>query len=252
MAKAKPKKGSVDELLEWPMEMKVVPIQELMILENNPNKGDLKRLKKLISKNGFLRAVTVQKSTMSVLAGNHSVIAAKELGYDKVPVSIFDLPDDVADRHILGDNKARDGAKYDEDILAERFKKMGVDAAALDGTGYSPREAEIIIERAAWQDDEDITIKGRGKQRDSQEVTNTWKGYQPKERNEILEDLARRSVILSIPVQKHKLFAEAMRKLREMMEVRTNEEAIVKLMQKNGYFKDDFVLFEKSKKGKKK
>ena len=60
--------------------------------------------------------------------------------------------------------------------------------------------------------------------------------------------MARRSIILSIPVDKHKPLAEAMKKARESMNLLTNEELIVEWLVRDKLLPKKFKLFDKVKK----
>ena len=214
---------------------------------NNPRVGDLKKIKKSIEINGFISPIIVHKSTNQVLAGNHRRMAAIELGKELIPAIIVDVDDKTASAYMLADNKAGDGATYDEKALAtflgDLTSTYGDDALA--GTVYGKAEAEKIKVRAEWQDDEDYQVDDEGVSYDGQEATNTFKLAQPKERVKELDELSRRSLILSIPVRTHKQFRDALEAAREHYGTDTNEETVVAMLKEGGYLKKKIQLIPK-------
>lgn len=119
---------------------------------DNPRRGDTERIKESIRANGFYGAVVVQKKTGLIIAGNHRVKAAIELGIDQVPVIEHDCDDATASRILLADNRTSDVAGYDEDTLRDLL----IDATRSNnilGTGYEPREVEAKLAALARSDE---------------------------------------------------------------------------------------------------
>ena len=224
---------------------------------DNPRVGDVESIKASIDANGFLAPIVIQSSTGYIVAGNHRWRAAKDLGLDMVPAIFADITEQQARSFMLADNSSSDKATYNEQVLAKLLgdfeEDFGIDALA--GTGYSKNEADKIRVRAEWQDEEEFAIEEEGVARTGQEATNTFKLAQPKERVSDLEELARRSLILSIPVKKHEMFRNAMAAIREEFDANSNEEALVSLFKQGGFLPEDYYLFpqkeKKAKKGKK-
>jgi len=101
----------------------------------NPRRGDLDVIKDSISVNGFYGSVVVNKRTSHILAGNHRYMAAKALGYDKVPVTWVDVGEHEEKRILAADNRTSELGGYDEAVLADLLQELS-DADMLDGTGY--------------------------------------------------------------------------------------------------------------------
>jgi ParB-like chromosome segregation protein Spo0J len=83
--------------------------------------------------NGLYKPLVVQKSTNHVLTGNHTLRAARDLGYEEINVVFADVDDATARRIVLVDNKSADSASYDVDDLAALLAKV----EDFAGTGYS-------------------------------------------------------------------------------------------------------------------
>lgn len=230
----------------WPSELRMVDISEVEMLPGNPRVGNIPKIRESIKAHGFMDPIVVQKSTMQVLAGNHRLLVAKELGYTEVPARVVDIPDGPARRYVLAANKASDEAAYDEETLANLLADiMDEGEDALVGTAYSAKEAEAIVARAAWQDEGDLEIpEDVVETHKGVEATGTHKGPKPQDRTKTLEALQRRSLILSIPVSKHAILVAALQAARDSFDVNTNEEMIVEMLKVGGFLKKKFRIFE--------
>lgn len=112
----------------------------------NPNKGDEDGISESIDVNGWYGAVTAQRSTGYVLAGNHRFRQALKKGADVVPTIWRDVDDETAIRILLADNRIARKGVLDEELVTELLESL----ETLDGTGYGLSAAEdaIIAEEA--------------------------------------------------------------------------------------------------------
>lgn len=111
----------------------------------NPKKGDVELIDESIDINGWYGAVTAQKSTGYILAGNHRYRVAKKKGAVEIPVIWRDCDDETALKILLVDNKSADAGEYDEQMLEDLLASLDT----LDGTGYNLASAQERIEEAA-------------------------------------------------------------------------------------------------------
>jgi hypothetical protein len=109
----------------------------------NPRRGDEEMIEESIDENGWYGAVTCQKSTGYILAGNHRFRVARKKGLREIPVIWRDVDDETALKILLVDNKSADAGDYDEALLEELLQGL----ESLDGTGYVLRSAQETIER---------------------------------------------------------------------------------------------------------
>ena len=65
----------------------MVPVGRLKVHPRNPRQGDVGAICESIQTNQFFGALVVQRSTCHVLAGNHRLLAAKQIGMVEVPRS---------------------------------------------------------------------------------------------------------------------------------------------------------------------
>ncbi len=111
----------------------------------NPRRGDLDVIKDSISVNGFYGSVVVNKRTSHILAGNHRYLAAKALGYDKVPVTWVDVGEHEEKRILTADNRTSELGGYDEAVLADLLQELS-DADMLEGSGYRDDELGDMLD----------------------------------------------------------------------------------------------------------
>jgi len=114
------------------METKSVKIDTLIHYENNARRGNVEVLADSLRVHGQYRPIVVQKSSNSILAGNHLVEAAKTLGWDKIDVVFVDVDDEAARKIVLVDNRSAELGEFDKEALIELLSELG----SLDGTGY--------------------------------------------------------------------------------------------------------------------
>lgn len=114
-------------------------VSELRTYHRNPRQGNTEVIKQSLTVNGMYRPVVVNAGTFTgrpreVLAGNHTLMAARDLGWESVAAVTVDVDEDQCARIVAADNRSADLAAYDERLLLELLN----DLPDLDGTGYEP------------------------------------------------------------------------------------------------------------------
>lgn len=124
----------------------LVTVADLVPHPQNPRMGDVGAIVESIRANGFYAPLVVQRSTRHVLAGNHRLLAARQVGLTEVPVVWVDVDDDRALRILLADNRTADLATYDDVNLAALLVDLAQQTeAALAGTGWSGDDLDRMI-----------------------------------------------------------------------------------------------------------
>jgi hypothetical protein len=132
-----------------------VPVESLRHYHKNPRKGNVTAISDSLAELGQYRPLTVNRGTYTgrpneVLAGNHTLKAAKALGYTTVMASFVDVDDDTAARIVVADNRTSDLGTYDNDALADLLGEL----PDLVGTGYTDDDVtDLLILAEAGQDD---------------------------------------------------------------------------------------------------
>ena len=113
------------------------PVDQLRSFHKNPRRGDVEAIADSLRVSGQYRPIVVNRGTLTgrineVLAGNHTLAAAKSLGWDRIAVLWVDVDDEAARRIVLADNRTADLGTYDDDVLVGLLQSM----TDLAGTGY--------------------------------------------------------------------------------------------------------------------
>ena len=109
-----------------------VATDSLRLHPDNPRRGNVAAICESLEKNGQYRPLVVNRRTMEVLAGNHTLLAARELGWEKIAVVFVDVDAEQATRILLVDNRTNDLADYDDEVLADLLGEL----PDLAGTGF--------------------------------------------------------------------------------------------------------------------
>jgi DNA modification methylase len=119
-----------------------VPIDDLVPFPGNPRRGNVAAIKHSLEQNGQYRPIVVRRQTMEVLAGNHTMQAAKELGWTEIAVTFVDCDEEQAKRIALVDNRTNDLATYDDAELAALLTEL----PSLEGTGYDQAALDELLD----------------------------------------------------------------------------------------------------------
>lgn len=122
--------------------MTAVALEKLTPYPGNPRRGDIGAIAESLTEHGQYRPIVVQRSTGHVLAGNHTMAAAAQLGWSKIDVHYIDVDDDQAKRIVLVDNRIGDKGHYDLAALTDRLQEL----PDLDGTGYTDADLARLLD----------------------------------------------------------------------------------------------------------
>ncbi len=122
-----------------------VPITSLRPHPRNPRRGNLEAVKESLLHHGQYRPIVANQRTGEVLAGNHVLRAAGELGWEEIAATFVDLSDEEATRLVLVDNRTSDLAGYDDDLLVELLEGL----PDLSGTGFDQGALDDLLEEVA-------------------------------------------------------------------------------------------------------
>lgn len=118
-----------------------VALKRLVPYPGNPRRGDIEAIKESLEGNGQYRPIVVRADTLEVLAGNHTLRAASELGWEEIVASFVSCTDEEAKRIVLVDNRTNDLAGYDEEALVALLQEL----SSLEGTGYEAADLEALL-----------------------------------------------------------------------------------------------------------
>lgn len=119
------------------MEYRRVAVADLQLFEGNPRRGDVDKIAASLQKHGQYRPLVINAGTltgrpMEVLAGNHTLRAARKLGWDAIDIAVLDVDDQQARSIVAADNRLADLGDYDARDLHDLLASI----EDLGGTGY--------------------------------------------------------------------------------------------------------------------
>lgn len=186
-----------------------VPIEKLRPHPANPRRGDVVAIMRSLERFGQVKPIIVQRSTGFVVAGNHTMEAAKRLGWTTINAMVMEMDDDKARAYLIADNRTSDRGSYDKSALTDLLGD--VLATSLDGTGWTEEE----VQEAFGEGGEE---KKPGKLDDAK-VKEVEEKYDPL-----------REIVLLVPLSEMDHFAAQIAGLQKHWETRTTVEAIRKVI----------------------
>ena len=129
-----------------------VAINEVLPHENNPRIGNVPVIAESLERYGQYRSIIVNRRNKKIIAGHHTWLAARKLGWETINVAWVDVDEETHVRLMLIDNRSSDEGDYDDRFLAELLKSL----PDISGTGYTQQELNEIIEYVAESADQAI------------------------------------------------------------------------------------------------
>lgn len=114
-----------------------MPVDQLNTYTRNPRRGNVAAIAESLATHGQYRAIVVNAGTLTgrpleVLAGNHTLLAARRLGWSEIDVGVVDVDESGAAAIVAADNRLADLGEYDSQDLHDLLSSL----ESLDGTGY--------------------------------------------------------------------------------------------------------------------
>lgn len=127
------------------IEYQSLPVEELHTFAGNPRSGSVDKIAKSLQKHGQYRPIVVNRGKltgrpMEVLAGNHTLLAARSLSWPRIEAAVVDVDDQTAKSIVASDNRLADLGGYDDSALFELLDSL----EDLSGTGYGISDLEAL------------------------------------------------------------------------------------------------------------
>lgn len=110
------------------------PIEALLPLENNPRRGDVDAIAASYAEFGQVKPIVVKDNedgTFTVIAGNHQLEAAKQLGWNEIAVIVLDADDERAVAFALADNRTMELGHSDQAQVIDMIASISEDYSSL-------------------------------------------------------------------------------------------------------------------------
>lgn len=202
-----------------------VPVSDLVPYDRNPRRGDVDVIAESLSANGQYRPIVVRSSSNEVLAGNHTLAAARQLGWETIAATFVDVDDDQAARIVLIDNRAGDLATNDDRELLALLRELEVTEAALMGTGYGADDLDDLAALASEVEQAQQATRDPSGDGDATDE-NAWNATSLKEYAERYEEQGRRLIVLDYDRGEYAQVAAALDRLRAELDVDSNSQAL--------------------------
>jgi len=129
--------GPVTHNIAEALQALAVDIDSLVCIEGNPRKGDIEAIAKSLHKFGQRRPLVFRADTREVEAGNHTLLAARSLGWTHVAAFAEDDDEATAKAFALADNRTHElGENDDDEIDAWLAEIADSDLALIEAAGY--------------------------------------------------------------------------------------------------------------------
>lgn len=127
------------------LKVETFKISDLSTYHKNPRRGDVDAIAESLKARGQYRPIVVNVGTHAshdyeILAGNHTYLAAKKLGWKTIQATTVDVDDDQAAQIVLADNRLADLGGYDDETLSALLS----DVSSLDGLGWSQDDVDEL------------------------------------------------------------------------------------------------------------
>lgn len=126
-------------------EYRKLQVGGLSTFEGNPRRGNVDLIARSLETNGQYRPIVVNVGTQTgrpneVLAGNHTLLAARALGWESIDCSVVDVDEQRARSIVAADNRLADLGEYDAQELHALLSSLD----DLDGTGYELDDLDAL------------------------------------------------------------------------------------------------------------
>lgn len=219
---------------------------DLALFHDNPNLGNVPKIKVSLRSNTQYKPVVVNRGTHTgrpneVLAGNHTLKAFRELmaeepdnaAWRTIYGFVIDVDNDQATKIVLDDNKtAEDGFGYDQESLARLIGSL----PSLEGLSFSADEYSDILAGLEEALPDPLALPGLGDDNDAPPPPRT--GEDGLIRSTDIDtqansytDASTRLVVLTVPIPQFIWMQDVFTRFRDEFSLASNTEAVIKLLE---------------------
>lgn len=135
-----------------------VNVDEVKNWDRNPRVGSIEAVARSLEKFGQRKPIVVNKRTGEVIAGNHTIMAAKSLGWSEIAAVWVDDDEATAQAYAIADNRTHDLGAYDEQALAAIVEELANTDLIL-AAGYGASDIEDIYDSSGYRGDLNINAQ---------------------------------------------------------------------------------------------
>lgn len=128
-------------------------VDRLELLEGNPRRGDIPAVAKSLERFGQRKPIVARRTSSKrakpagvVIAGNHTLLAARELGWSQVAVVWVDDDETTGKAFALADNRTAELGSYDDPLLAAMIADvLTADAELLASASFVEDDLTALL-----------------------------------------------------------------------------------------------------------
>lgn len=155
----RPKPAPPDAHIAEQLRQLAHPVGDLLLLAGNPRRGDVEAVTRSLATFGQRKPIVAKRSDRTVIAGNHTLTAARQLGWATVAVVWVDDDEATAKAFALADNRTSDLGGYDDEALRAMLEQVSTDAELLAAASWSVDYLDDLTERLDVPDLADLAAK---------------------------------------------------------------------------------------------
>lgn len=118
-------------------------VSELKPASKNARIGDIEAIRKSYERFGQRKPIVAHRETREVIAGNHQLAAAKELGWEEIAVVWVDDDENTATAYSVADNRIGQLGEWNVEALVDALGD--IDPIDLSATGFTEAEYEDFV-----------------------------------------------------------------------------------------------------------
>jgi DNA modification methylase len=123
------------------------PLDQLHTMPGNPRRGDVEAVARSLERFGQLKPI-VARADGTVIAGNHTLMAARQLGWPELAVVRTDHDDATAKAFALADNRTSELGSYDEQALLDMLNEVNeADPTLLGAASFAATDLDDLLAR---------------------------------------------------------------------------------------------------------
>lgn len=119
-----------------PEQVRMLEIDDVKPHPDNPRRGNVDAIAASLEALGQYKPIVVQESTGYIIAGNHTWMAAKQLGIHLISAVVLDVDDVTAKSIMVADNRTSDLGGYDDEMLTHLLTDLLEEDVELSALGY--------------------------------------------------------------------------------------------------------------------
>jgi hypothetical protein len=131
------------------LEPLTVPIDQLRPLEGNPRRGEIAAIRRSLRRFGQRKPVVAWQDG-TIQAGNHTLVAAVEEGWDRLAVVFVEEDKATGKAYAVADNRTSALGTFNLGDLATMVAEVqAIDPDLLEAASYTVEQANALFEQAS-------------------------------------------------------------------------------------------------------